>query len=660
MRVTVEEGRLRRIEAHEGNRATDTAPCLKGLAYVERVSSPDRLLHPLERRSDGSFERVTWERALARIQAHLERYRAEPQSVLYYAGSGTKGLLNAVGASFWRRYGGYTTTYGDLCWMAGLEASRLTLGSNEHNAPWDLENARTIVLWGKNSAETNIHQMPHVDRALERGARLVVVDPRRTQTAERAHLHVAPRPGSDGALALALGNLLVERGAVDRAFVDRHVHGFEEYVARCRTYSVDRAAAICALEPAVIERFVGILCDGAPITIAAGFGMQRYTNGGQTMRAMIALLAITGNVGKRGAGWQFANLQSHVFGARDPVASYPPQRPDGIARVSVSTTKLGEHMLAQRDPPLRMAWVERGNPLSQNPDTQRVREAFRALEFVVCVDQFLTDTAREAHLVLPAKTMFEQDDVIAAYWHPYVQLRQKVLEPPGDVLPETTIYRTLAERLGFDGHAIAEDLPRSDEELRAYLERRLAPFPELSLERLREGPVLAPGAREVAFENLRFETPSGRIELASEQARELWNVDLLPSHEEPVESTRNASRAGALSLLTPNTKNRIHSQFGNLAMIRQVSEPPAVTMHPADAEERGLYSGHVVRVWNDRGAFHVPLALDFGIKRGCVSVTNGFWNAEGASVNLCSASRETDMGFGAAFHDDVVWVEAVS
>jgi anaerobic selenocysteine-containing dehydrogenase len=663
MRVHVEDGAIRRIEPHPGNRATPEGVCLKGLSYVERVRSPDRLLTPLRRTAAGGFEPIGWDDALAEIAHQLTRIREAdgPQSLLHYAGSGTKGLLNGAALAFWRRYGGCTTTYGDLCWPAGLEATRLTLGDNRHSVPWDIARARLIVMWGKNAAETNIHQMPFIQEAREAGGRLVVIDPRRTESTESADLWLRPRPGSDGALALALCGEIIRSGAVDEAFVRDRVTGFEEFAALALECTPAWASEITDIPADRILELAHLAGSIRPLTITAGYGMQRYTNAGQTIRSILALLALTGNIGRPGAGWVYANLQSHIFDeVRDPLACYPPATPDGVVRVSVSTARLGRDMLDQKDPPLRMAWVERGNPVTQNPDTNVVLEAFRTLDFRVVVDQFLTDTAREADIVLPAKTMFEQTDVIGAYWHPYLQLRQKVIDPPGLVLPETEIYRRLAPRLGIAPALLAGEIPGpSDAEVEAFLEAKLAPFEGVSLERLKEGPVLPPGHQEIAFSDGRFPTPSGRIELASEEAVERWGVDRVARYREPEESIRRGGgrHAYPLYLMTPNTKNRIHSQFGNLRMIRRVDPGPAVHVHPTDARARGIEEGTRVRVFNGRGEFRLPARHDPGLKPGCVSVTNGWWIPEGGTVNFCSGGRETDMGHGAAFHDTLVEVE---
>jgi anaerobic selenocysteine-containing dehydrogenase len=658
MKVQVEDDRIRRIEPHAGNRATPGGACLKGLSYIERVYSPDRILHPLRRVPEsGEFERISWDEALDTIAEKLIALRSDPgpQSVLYYSGSGTKGLMNIVGRRFWRLYGGITATYGDLCWPAGLEATRLTLGDNVHSAPWDIAKAKLIVLWGKNAAETNIHQMTFIDQALDEGAKLVVIDPRRTETADRASLLIQPRPGTDGALALAVAHLLVKRDQIDHGFIERYVLGYPAFAAMVEDCSPSWAAEITDVPERYIEELAEYFGAVKPVTVSPGYGMQRFTNSGQTMRAMLALLAVTGNIGRPGAGWVYANLASHIFEkVRDPIAFYPPKVPDGIVRVSISTARLGPDMLATNDPPLKMAWVERGNPVTQNPETNTVLEAFRALDFRVVVEQFLTDTAREADIVLPAKTMFEQSDVIGAYWHAYIQLKQKVIEVPGEVKPESEIYKLLAARLGLAEAEDAGVFPVTDDEVEAFLEREMEPFPELTLDRLREGPLLAPGSQEVAFSDFAFPTPSGKIELESAEAVERWGLDALPVYSESFESLRRDApdpEAYPLYLLTPNTKNRIHSQFNNLRMIRQFSEEPLVYIHPEDAARRGITDGDWVNVFNERGELELEARLDNGLKSGCVCVTNGWWISEGGTVNFCSAARETDMGYGAAFHE---------
>ncbi len=659
MRVTVEEGRLVRVEPAAENRATAEGPCLKGLAYVERAHSADRVTRPLRRRPDGSFAPFSWDEALDVVATALEKARREhgARSVLTYSASGTKGLLNGCGPAFWRLFGGCTTTYGDLCWPAGLEATRLTLGDSSHNAPWDLANARLVVMWGKNAAETNVHQVAHLDAALEKGGTLVVVDPRRTETAERASLLLPLRPGTDGALALALGHVLVRDGHVDRGFVGGHVLGYEEWATLVARWPPSRAAEVCGLPVSSIEKLGALLGTEHPATIVPGFGMQRFTNSGQAMRAMLALLAVTGQLGKSGAGWMYANLQTQVFSpVKDPLSFYPPERPDGVVRVSVSTARLGRDMLAQEDPALRVAWIERGNPIPQNPETHAVLRAFRALDFRVVVDEFLTDTAREADVVLPAKNLFEQTDVIGAYWHPYLQLRRKAMEPPPEVKPETEIYRLLGRRLGLAEEALAAALPGpSDAAVEAWLNERLAPL-GLSLASFSDGPVLSPAFAEVAFADLRFPTPSGKIELASDEAALRWSVPRLPEFREAEERPEPGGRF-PLHLLTPNTKNRIHSQFGNLETIRRMAPAPFVAMHPFDARERGLAGGATARVFNDRGELKLAVRLDRGLRPGCVCVANGYWLSEGGAVNVLSMGRETDMGHGAAFHDNAVQVE---
>lgn len=660
-KVKVENNKILDIEPQPLNNATPEGPCLKGLSYKERAHSKDRILYPLKNKN-GKFERISWEEAIDEITSKIQYFKREygSHSILFYAASGMSGLLNGASTAFWKKFGGTTTVYGNLCWPAGLEATRLTLGENKHNAPWDLENAELILLWGKNPAESNIHQMLPIEKAQRKGAQLIVIDPRRTPSSERADLLVQPIPGSDGILALAIAKILIEKDWIDHDFIQNHVKGFEEFKNSLENIHIDDASQECGVRVDFIKKLAFAIGHSKSMYLIPGYGMQRYTNGGQTTRCILALSVLTGNIGKSGSCWHYANLQSYVFDDIKEPDSYFPTDADKPFRRSIPTALLGEKMMEQQNPELKMAWVERGNPITQNPDSNKTIEAFRKLDFVVVVEQFMTDTAMEADIILPAKNMFEQSDIIGSYWNPYVQLKQKVMDPAGEVKPETEIYYHLAHKLGFEKEWIEKNIPEpNDLSIEKYLNKYLNQFEELSLEKLKEGPILAPGLEEIAFSDLKFKTPSGKIELFSEHAKEKWGVPELPTYERLEEGQKNANHKFPLSLMSPNTKNRIHSQFGNLECIKVLDPKPILWMSPIDARARHVKEGEQVLVFNDRGEVKIKVGFDYSIRPGNVVMVNGYWNSEGGSPNLLSKGRETDMGHGTAFHDNMVEVKKI-
>lgn len=657
-KVKVEDNKIVNIDPHALNRATPEGICLKGLAYVERANSPDRILKPLiKNKATGRFEEASWDETFEILAEKIKYFQSGygNHSILFYAASGMSGLVNGFSNSFWKMVGGATTMYGNLCWPAGLEATRLTLGDNKHNAPWDLEHAKLIILWGKNSAETNIQEMIPIEKAIEKGASVVAIDPRRTQTAEKASLLIQPKPGTDGALALAIAKVIIKNKQYDQPFINKYVYGFEQFTESLKKHTLSEFADITGVSVLYINQLADLIGNIKPMTIIPGYGMQRFTNGGQTIRCILALSVITGNIGKSGAGWHYANLQSYVFDSvKEPMSYYPPAKPNGIFRRSISMAKLGEDMLAAKDPELKMIWVERGNPVAQNPDTNRVLKAFRNLEFRVVVDQFMTDTAMEADVVLPAKNMFEQSDIIGSYWNPYVQLKPKVVEPAGEVKPETEIYYWLAKKMGFAEDEILKYLPKpNNEAIEEFLKENIKRFPELDYEKLKAGPMLAKSHEEIAFADMIFDTPSGKIELYSEKANQNWGVNPLPAYVETIENEHNQAKY-PLHFLSPNTKNRIHSQFNNLKVIQLIGAEPFVEIHPEDALRRNIADGEQVKVFNDNGFFILKASFNFSIRRKCVAISNGWWIQQGGSTNFLSKGRETDMGHGTAFHDTMV------
>jgi len=655
-RVQVENNKIRRILPYSGNLATPEGPCIKGLSYIERQHSADRIIHPLIKSSDGSFSRITMQEALEIICRRLNDLKSKfgPHSILWYRGSGMSGLTNEIGSAFWKAFGGATTTYGNLCWPAGLEAVRLTLGSVKHNVPWDLENARTIVIWGKNPAETNIQEMAFIARARDNGCKVIVIDPVRTPTADKADLLFMPKSGTDAVLALAVAKLLIEKNLTDVQFIRNHVKGFDEF-RKSLKLSPSEAGVITGIPAENITELANIIGNGGPVTFLPGYGLQRHLNGGQTVRAILSLAVITGNLGKPGAGFNYANLQSYIYDdVKEPNSYYPDPDEDFPFRRTVSMAKLGLDLLNTDNPGIKAAWIERGNPVLQSPDSANVRKAFSAMEFKVVVDQFMTDTAEMADIILPAKDLFEQSDIIGSYWSPYVQFKPKILDSPGEVQPESEIYYNLAEKLKLNIENSKIPLP-GNENIEEWLRNRIAGYSELSLKDLKNGPVLAPGLQQIAWEDLKFETPSGKIELYSEEARKIWNVSELPEFVPVPDESQNGKFP--IVILTPNAANRIHSQFGNLKVIKETTPEPAVLISPADALNRKISTGNKIRIFNNNGEICSKARVSGRIPPGTAVLPNGIWLKEGGGANFLIAGRETDIGFGAAFHDNMVEIE---
>ncbi len=647
MLVTLDEqGRIACIEGDPDNPATLGRICVKGLAYARRQTAPDRLLTPLRRRANGSaFDPVTWDEALDEIAQRLARVRDEygPASALYYEGSGSHGALGGLAMAFWRQFGGCTTTHGDLCWPAGLEATRLTYGANLHNHPRLTVKSRLILIWGHNPAETNIHQWRLILDAQALGARVVVIDPRQTDSTDAADVHLQPRPGTDAALALGLARVIVDEGLQDSAFLEAHAHGFDQYRQRLANYPIERVAAKTGLDADAIRGLALEYGGVRPALLVAGFGLQRHHHAGQTMRAVALLPALTGNVGIEGGGWQYANLASHCL---------RPLRlpPAPAAWRTVPISQLATHMETLDAPPVRAAWIERANPAVQNPAAPRLRRALAGLDLVVSVDQFMTPTAELAHFVLPAKTLFEEEDLVTAYWHPYLQWRAKVMDPPGEVRPETEIWKLMCERFGFDTSYFPED--------RATFLRNLLPDGhESALDDLRHRLLDLSGHGEVAFADRRFPTRSGKVEFSSDEAAEAWGVDPVPAYVPLDEGCESPARARfPLQFLSCKTRDRIHSQFGNLDWVRGVERPHLLDIHPEDARARGLTDGARAVVWNDRGRIELPVRVTPGIRPGVVHVLEGWCHDGDPDVNALTAEGVTDMNHGATFYECLVEV----
>jgi len=647
MLVHVEEGRISGVEVDPDDRFAHGILSPFAESHAERARSPERLLRPLVRKSrDKDLEPATWDDALERIHAELAKLAREhdPRALLYHAGHGSDGVMTQFGSLFLTYFGGYSALFGNLCRAAGVEATRLTLGALRHHPPEDLKNARMAVVWGKNPAVTNPHLMRHLMDARAAGTHLVCIDPIRTETAALCDEHLAPTPGTDGFLAHAIACVLLEENLHDEAFVRDHVLGFDEYRRLIRQCEPQKAERVCGLPAKTIADFARRFGASRPVNVNAGFGLQRYRNGGQTVRAVAALQAIAGNIGVEGGGFDFFNEDAFVARPYPFRVPAPPR-----VRQLGAASQFGRVTLAASSPPVVAAILERANPLVQSPNTAAVHYALQRLDFLCVIDLWLTDTARRADVVLPATSMFEETDVVQGAWDGVLRLRPKCVEAPAEARSEREIFRGLAALFGYPTEQF-------DLEAEEVIDRVLPAG--LTANRLKKQPFSRHRQGYVPFSDRRFPTPSGRVELKSTAAEISWRVDPLPIYTPSRESAQNDPqrfKRFPLHLITPKTRDRHCSQ---LLAPGEPSPRAPLLLSPGDAHARGIATGDMVRVFNDRGEASVPAHVDETLRSGVVVLPQGRWiSRDGYSANVFTHDDVTDMGYGAVFFDCLVEVE---
>ncbi len=647
--VTVEDGRIARVRGSEAAPFTAGVICNKVARDMTAfVHGPQRILHPLRRtgpKGSGTFERISWEAALdeihARTRAVIERWGPQAVTPLNYAGP--HGMLagDSMSLRFFHRLGATQLYRRSLCGGVRSEAWAGTYGAVPGCPPELAADARLNVVWGNNATVTNLHLVRRIRQSKRKGGRLVVVDPLRTKIAEQADLHLAPLPGTDVLLAWALAVELERMGAFDDAFIERHMLGFEEFMAAARAWPLARAAAACGLHEEQIATLARWLAEADPLVFAPGNGLERGRNGGSSIRALIALPALLGKLGK-GSGI--------VLGASNafPKTMARLQRPD-LAPPGMRTLNLidvGRYLAEDDiDPPLRAVFVYNHNPMVVHPDQNRMRRGLsREDVFAVGIDVAMTESMACCDIVLPAATHFEYPDLYPSYGHHWLQRAEAVVPPVGESLPNTEIFRRLAARFGFDEpcfKASDEELMDAAVDLGDLRPSRISTESALQMKG-KDGQPL------VLFENVFPATPSGRIELRSEVLAQRWGkAALLPAW-------RERAAGYPLMLISPASDRRISSTLGF------AGSSPRLIMNPRDAQARRLASGSEVKVWNERGEVILPLDVTDAVPPSVVACEKGAWLASsrtGQTISaLVSADMRADIAEGACFNDTRVEV----
>jgi anaerobic selenocysteine-containing dehydrogenase len=655
--VTVEDGQISKVRGSEAAPFTAGVICNKVAQDMGAfVHGPQRLLHPLRRtgpKGSGQFEPISWDAALdeihARVSTVIERWGPEAVMPLNYAGP--HGFLagDSMSSRFFHRLGASQLYRRSLCGGVRSEAWAGTYGAVPGCPPEFAEHAKLNVVWGNNATVTNVHFVRCARRAKRKGGRLVVVDPLRTKIAEQADLHLALLPGTDVLLAWAVAAELERSGALDTAFIAEHVLGAEEFMAQAREWPAGRSAAACGLQESQIVTFVQWLVEADPLVFAPGNGLERGRNGGSGIRALIALPALLGKLGK-GSGI--------ILGASNAFPKTPArlQRPD-LAPEGTRTLNLidaGRHLADDDiDPPLRAVFIYNHNPIVVHPDQNRMRRGLaRDDVFAVGIDLTMTESMTHCDVVLPAATHFEYADLYPSYGHHWLQRAEAVIAPLGESLPNTEIFRRLAARFGFDEACFkASDEDLMDDAVDMAHPRlggvRPSRIPTESALQMKG----SDGKPLVLFENVFPATPSGRIELKSEALAKRWGAAALTP------TWRERPATYPLMLISPASDKRISSTLGDLAGSRRA---PKLLMNPRDAERRSLARGVEVRVWNELGEVILPLEVTDDVPPGVVASEKGTWlstSRTGQTISaLVSADMRADLAEGACFNDTLVEV----
>jgi anaerobic selenocysteine-containing dehydrogenase len=641
--VEVAGGRVVKVDGSRRNPLTQGFICAKVRRFPELLAGRERLLHPAVRRGnkgEGSFERVSWDEALELAASRLRetRDRFGGEAILPFSYGGSNGLLtqDTTDLRLWHRLGASRLARTVCAAPSGRAATGL-YGKMPGVALQDFRHSRLIVLWGVNPSATGIHLVPIIQEAQRAGARLVVVDPRRTPLAKKADLHLAPRPGADLPMALAIVRWLFEEGRADWTFLGAHAEGADELRRRAASWTFERAAEASGVAAADLERFARLYADSSPAVVRSGWGLERNRNGGSAVAAVLALPAVAGKFGVRGGGYLMSNSAAWNFDGDAAAAAPAP-----VTR-TINMNRLGEELLDGR-PPIRFLFVYNCNPLATMPDQERVRRGLAREDlFTVVFDPVATDTARYADLVLPATTFFEHSELTRGYGALVLHRIAPVIAPMGEARPNFEVFAELCRRLG---------LARPGEpESAAELEQALLDGSTRVREELDAGGIAVPecGASPVQFVDSFPRTRDRKVHLVPEALDREAPHGLYHFQPDP------ASARYPLALISPATSRTISSTLGQLHR-----KHVALEIHPDDARIRSIADGDRVRVRNDLGSVVTIARLSPDLVPGTVFLPKGLWShntLSGSTANALAPATFADLGGGACFNDARVEVE---
>ena len=657
--TTVVNGVATQVRGNPDHPRTDGVLCTKVSRYAERTHHAERLLTPLKRsgpKGSGRFTPVSWDEAMGDIAARLGRIaERDPEAILPYSYAGTMGLVQGEGmaARFFNALGASQLDR-TICASAGAEALTQTLGGKLGMRVQHFAESKLILIWGSNAIGSSIHFWRVAQEAKRRGARLVCIDPRRSETADKCHEHIALRPGTDAALALALMHELIVHGWLDQDYIDQHTLGWSALRERALQWPPARAAEVCGVSAEQIERLARDYGTTPAAAIRLNYGMQRVRGGGNAVRAIACLPALIGAWRDRAGGLLLSS--SGEFPVQRAALARPDLLGDRRPR-TINMSTIGDDLLRPSSPDFGPAIealiVYNSNPVAVAPQSSRVVQGFAREDlFTVVLEHFMTDTADWADYVLPATTQLEHWDVHMSYGHTDVVLNRPAIAPVGQARTNTDFFRDLAQRMGLKDPCLQE----SDEVL-----CRTAFGDAVDFSTLLDQGFASLAVPDAPFAHGGFPTPSGRCEFFSQRLAD-QGQDGLPDHLpnfEPADTHPDYP----LAMISPPSRHFLNSTFVNVKSLRDMEGQPWLEMHPSDAQARGLGDGQSVAVFNDRGRYECSVQVSTRARPGVVNGMGIWWRklgANGTNVNEVTSQRLTDMGRASVFYDCWVQVSAAT
>lgn len=671
--VTVTDGVATEVRGDPDHPTTAGALCTKVARYTERVYHPDRLLHPQKRvgeKGEGKFERISWDEALETIAQRLKPIESKnPQAILPYSSAGTMGLVQgeAMAQRFFHRMGA-SLLGKTICAAAGSTGYKYTVGASIGTDIEQVQHAKLILIWGSNPIASNLHFWMRVQQAKRAGAKLIAIDPYRSLTAEKCHQHIGLLPGTDGAFALGLMHILIKEELVDHDYIEKYTLGFDALVERVREWTPERTATTCSVsvdDVIQLAREYGMTCRrGDAALIRLNYGMQRSHGGGMAARNISCLPALTG-AWRHAAGGALLST-SGAYPKNNAALQRPDLIPGHIQPRTINMSTIGDDLLRESSlefgPKIDAVIVYNANPVAVAPESAKVVQGFARDDlFTVVVEQFQTDTADYADIILPATTQLEHVDVHASYGHYYMMANNPAIAPMGEAKPNAEIFRLIAKKMGYTDPCFSE----TDEQMAASAFRTDdAKAVHFDWESLKKNGWKKLHLPQAPFANGGFLTPSGKCEFYSEQMQR-DGLDPLPTYIAPYESVASnpeLAQRYPLAMISPPARNFLSSTFVNVQSLRDTEGEPHLDMHPADAEQRAIKTGDMVRIFNQRGTMQARVRVTKKARPGVVVGLSIWWKklaSDGQNTNAVTSQRITDMGGGATFYDVLVEVARV-